>query len=145
MAESGEWLRARGIGRERFAGYVAEFLGGIGYTVDRTESTEPPSSRVQATLTRMNPAVPDSGKQIEIRFYPTSGGAAAVWIAPSSVPVEERPRLDRLVRELVAHLERSVSTESHGTAKVSKAPTSRLPWEPAPGAAATAATAAETA
>jgi hypothetical protein len=37
--------------------------------------------------------------------------------------------MERFVRELAAHLERAVLTESHGTAKVSRAPAGRWPWE----------------
>ena len=126
---NGEWLRVRGIGRERFAGYLVDYLGSIGFKVERVESVEPAESQVSAELTRLNPAVPDSGKALAFRFLPTSGGAAAYWQSPTNVAVADRSRMDRMVRELVAHLERAVSTESHGTAKVSKAPGSRLPWD----------------
>ncbi len=128
---STEWLRVRGIGRERFAGYVAQYLASLGYTVERTESTDPPESRLIGRLERMNPAVPPSAAEITYRLYPTSGGAALVWETPTEVPPEEMPRLTRLVREIATYLERTVSTESHATAKVVPPPVSRLPWEPA--------------
>ncbi len=128
---NGEWLRVRGIGRERFAGYLADYLGALGYTVERTESAEPSESRVSAKLTRMNPAVPAAAQDVRFRFYPTSGGAALVFEAPTEVPDVDRPRMDRWVRELVLHLERAISTESHATAKVTKAPDARLPWDAA--------------
>ncbi|HEY1197419.1 MAG TPA: hypothetical protein VGG32_01660 [Thermoplasmata archaeon] len=125
---NGDWLRVRGIGRERFATYLAEYLGTIGYTVERSETSEPSESRVKGRLDRMNPAVPPAASALEFRFYPTSGGAALVWEAPTEVPAEERPRMDRLVREISSHLERAIATESHATAKVVRPVESRLPW-----------------
>jgi hypothetical protein len=131
VAAEAEWLRVRGIGRERFAGTLADYLGAIGYTVERSESTEPAETRLSARLTRSNPAVPASAHALAFRLYPTSGGAALAWVSPTEVVAAERARFDRLVRELVAHLERTVLTESHATAKVSRAPDARLPWEAA--------------
>ncbi|MGP8016050.1 MAG: hypothetical protein ACLP8V_00165 [Thermoplasmata archaeon] len=125
---NGDWLRVRGIGRERFATYLADFLGTIGYTVERSETSEPSESRVKGRLEKMNPAVPPAASALEFRFYPTSGGAALVWERPTAVPAEERPRMDRLVREIVTHLERAIATESHATAKVLRPAESRLPW-----------------
>src|ERR1700720_1165197 len=100
MVDTTDWMRVRGMGRERFAGYLSDFLAGAGYTIERTESAEPAESRVKATLGRMNPAVPDGPKELTFRFYPTSGGAACVWTSPTSVPDVERERLTRLVREM---------------------------------------------
>ncbi|MFZ1022873.1 MAG: hypothetical protein WAN87_01905 [Thermoplasmata archaeon] len=128
---NGDWLRVRGIGRERFAGYLADYLGGLGYTVERSESAEPSESRISARLTKMNPAVPGAATDVRFRFYPTSGGAALVFEAPTEVPEADRARMDRWVRELVLHLERAISTESHATAKVTRAPDARLPWDAA--------------
>jgi len=129
MAESnGDWVRVRGIGRERFATYLAEYLGTIGYTVERTDVTEPMESRVKGRLERMNPAVPPAASALEFRFYPTSGGAALVWEAPTDVPAEQRARMDRLMREILSHLERAIATESHATAKVVRPSESHLPW-----------------
>ncbi|MGA8604064.1 MAG: hypothetical protein WB788_03235 [Thermoplasmata archaeon] len=129
MGESnGDWLRVRGIGRERFATYLAEYLGTIGYTVERTEGSEPTESRVKGRLERMNPALPPAASALEFRLYPTSGGAALVWQLPTEVPAEERQRMDRLVREISSHLERAIATESHATAKVVRPAESRLPW-----------------
>jgi|SRR5271157_1329699 len=125
---NGDWLRVRGIGRERFATYLAEYLGTIGYTVERTDVADPSESRVKGRLDRMNPAVPPAAAALEFRFYPTSGGAALVWEAPTAVPVEQRARMDRLVREISSHLERAIATESHATAKVLRPAESRLPW-----------------
>jgi hypothetical protein len=127
MAESLEWLRVRGLGRERFATYVADYLVTLGYRVEREETAEP-ASIVRATLERLNPAVPPSAHELRFRVGPTSGGGALVWEAPTSVPTEERSRMDRFVREFSGHLERSVLTESHGTARIVKPSTSRLPW-----------------
>jgi len=133
MAEgNGDWLRVRGIGRERFGGYLADYLTSLGYAVERTETTEPAESRVKGRLERMNPAVPPSAKELEFRFYPTSGGAALVWETPTAIPAEELARMDRLVREMTAHLERTVATESHATAKVVRPSDPRLPWVPKP-------------
>ena len=55
---NGDWLRARGIGRERFAGYLAEYLGSIGYRVERSELTEPMETHVTGQLEKMSPSVP---------------------------------------------------------------------------------------
>ncbi|HLM70943.1 MAG: hypothetical protein ACHQ0I_02230 [Candidatus Lutacidiplasmatales archaeon] len=129
---NGDWLRVRGIGRERFATYLAEYLGTLGYTVERTEVTEPMESRVKGRLERMNPALPPAASALEFRLYPTSGGAALVWELPLEVPVEQRPRMDRFVREISSHLERAIATESHATAKVVRPTESRLPWVGAP-------------
>ena len=132
MASSAEWLRGRGIGRERLAGHLTQFLEGYGFRVERTDSTEPAETRVAGDLQRPNPSVPASGRHFEFRLSPTSGGCAVDWIAPMSVEVADRGRFDRLVRELQQHLERIVATESHGTAKLSASPTGRRPWD-APG------------
>jgi hypothetical protein len=116
------------MGRERFAGYLADYLTALGYLVERTESTDPAESRVAAKLEKMNPAIPASASELRFRLTPTSGGAAVVWEAPVAVPESDRPRLDRMVREFVAHLERAVSTESHATAKVVPPPKPHVPW-----------------
>jgi len=127
---NGDWLRVRGIGRERFATYLADYLATIGYVVERTDTAEPSESRVAGRLQKMNPAVPPAASSLAFRLYPTAGGAALVWEAPTDVPVEERARMDRLVREISSHLERAIATESHATAKVVRPPESRLPWAP---------------
>jgi hypothetical protein len=132
MGESngnGDWLRVRGIGRERFATYLADYLGTIGYAVERTDSLEPSLSRVRGRLEKMNPAVPPVAHDLAFRFYPTSGGAALVWESPTEIPPEERARMDRLVAEISSHLVRAVATESHATAKVTAPSDSRLPWQ----------------
>lgn len=128
MTENGDWLRARGIGRERFAGYVVEYLGALGYTVERSESTEPMESRLTAHLVKMNPSIPPSATDLEFRLYPTSGGAGLVWEAPRAIAAEDRAGMDRFVREIALHLERSVATESHATAKVVRPAEPHLPW-----------------
>lgn len=128
MEGNGDWLRVRGIGRERFAGYLADYLGGLGYRVEREESTEPMVSRVRGELERMNPAVPPAASSVAFRLYPTSGGAALVWEVPLEIPSEQRPRMDRLVREISSHLERAIATESHATAKVVRPADPHLPW-----------------
>ena len=125
---NGDWLRVRGIGRERFATYLAEYLGTIGYSVERTDVADPMESRVRGRLERMNPAVPPAASDLAFRFYPTSGGAALVWEAPTEVPAEQRARMDRLMREILSHLERAIATESHATAKVVRPSESHLPW-----------------
>jgi len=131
MAEgNGDWLRVRGIGRERFATYLVDYLGSLGYAVERTDTAESSESRVKGRLDRMNPAVPPAAAALEFRFYPTAGGAALVWEAPTHVPAEQRPRMDRLVREISSHLERAIATESHATAKVVRPAEPRLPWAP---------------
>ena len=129
MAENGDWLRARGIGRERFGTYLSEYLETLGFATQRTDSTEPLESHVRGHLERMNPAVPPSAKELTFRLYPTSGGAALVWEGPTEVPAEDRGRLDRLAREIATHLERTIATESHATAKVTRTVDARLPWQ----------------
>jgi len=121
----------RGIGRERFAGYVADYLGTLGYAVERSESTEPLESRVRGRLERMSPALPPAAAALEVRLYPTRGGAALVWESPVEVPPADRPRMDRLVREIQSHLERIVHSESHATAKIVRPTESHLPWNSA--------------
>jgi hypothetical protein len=138
---NGDWLRVRGIGRERFAGYLADYLGTIGYAVERSESNEPSLSRVRGRLEKMNPAVPPVARELAFRLYPTSGGAALVWEAPVEIPTDERARMDRLVVEISSHLVRAVATESHATAKVLTPSDSRLPWQGNGRAAAGASTA----
>jgi hypothetical protein len=137
---NGDWLRVRGIGRERFAGYLSDYLGTLGYAVRREEMPERNESRLTGQLDRPNPAVPGAAASLAFRFYPTSGGAAVVWEAPSEMPAAELARMNRLVRELASHLERAISTESHATAKVIRPSASRLPWEPAPANGGSAAT-----
>jgi hypothetical protein len=129
MAEgNGDWLRARGIGRERFAGYVGDYLVSVGYTVERAEGTEPVETRITCRLQKMNPALPPAANALEFRLYPTSGGAALVWEAPREVPEDQRSRMDRFVREIEGHLTRAVATESHATAKVVRPTDPHLPW-----------------
>ena len=129
MADGADWLRVRGLGRERFLGYVVGFLEGAGFQTTRTDSTEPAESRVQAHLARMNPSVPPALAALEFRAYPTAGGSALVWLRPTEVAPSDRARADRFARELQAHLERAVLTESHATAKVSAAPGAAVPWK----------------
>jgi hypothetical protein len=130
VAESnGDWLRVRGLGRERFSTYLADYLTTLGYVVEKDDSPTATESRLAARLERTNPAVPSGAAHLSFRAYPTSGGAAVVWETPTEIKDEERGRMDRLVRELTSHLERAISTESHATAKVIRPSTSRLPWE----------------
>ncbi len=133
MSEEGvDWLRVRGLGRERFANYLADYLTTLGYTVQRDDLPSGSESRISARLEKMNPAVPSGAQSLSFRAYPTSGGAALVWETPTEMAEPERSRMDRLVREVVSHLERAISTESHATAKVIRPSTSRLPWEKRP-------------
>lgn len=128
--EEGDWLRVRGIGRERFAGYLADYLATLGYAVEREEGTDSPVSRVRGRLEKMNPAVPPGASALVFRVYPTSGGAGVIWESPVSLPTDEQARMDRLVREITSHLERAIATESHATAKVVRPSDPRLPWVP---------------
>ncbi len=129
---NGDWLRVRGIGRERFAGYLGDYLATLGYSVRKDDLAASNESRLTGRLERPNPAVPTAAASLEFRFYPTSGGAAVVWEAPLEMPSDERGRMDRLVREISSHLERAISTESHAAAKVIRPSGSRLPWQPPP-------------
>ncbi|MGI0055463.1 MAG: hypothetical protein ACREB9_05540 [Thermoplasmata archaeon] len=126
---NGDWLRGKGIGRERFAGYVAEYLATLGYEVERAEVADPALTKVSAKLTRMNPSVPNSAKELRFVLYPTSGGSALVWEHPTVLIPGDETRMDRLVREIGTHLERAIATESHATAKVARPPGSHLPWQ----------------
>jgi hypothetical protein len=135
-----DWLRARGIGRERFAGYLADYLVEIGYVVQRTDTVEPSVSRVTGRLEKMNPAIPPIAKELAFRLYPTSGGAALVWETPAEIPADQKSRMDRLVVEISSHLIRTVATESHATAKVTPPSDSRLPWQSSHNGASPAAT-----
>ena len=130
MADAADWLRVRGIGRERFVGYIVDYLSSLGFTVEKTEIAEPPATKVDGSLARMNPAVPDGLRKLRFRVAPTSGGAAIFWESPVALPSVEFGRADRFTRELETHLGRAVSTESHGTAKVVRSPVARLPWLP---------------
>ena len=96
MAENRDWLRVRGMGRERFAGYLADYLRTLGYEVERTDSAEPGRDAVNARLSRMNPAVPASAKELQFRLYPTAGGSAVVWVGPTTI-VGGRPGPSRAV------------------------------------------------
>ena len=125
---NGDWLRVRGIGRERFAGYLADYLSTLGYAVHRDDVSEKNESLLRGRLDRPNPAVPGAAVSLAFRFYPTSGGAAVVWEAPTEIPPGEMGRMDRLVREISSHLERAISTESHATAKVIRPAVPTLPW-----------------
>ncbi|HLY77144.1 MAG TPA: hypothetical protein VKT21_04605, partial [Thermoplasmata archaeon] len=109
---------------------LADYLAGIGFTVDKTETAEPVATQLEGALVRMNPAVPDGLRKLRFRVAPTSGGAAIYWESPSTLPPAEAARADRFSRELETHLGRTVSTESHGTAKVVRSPVARLPWMP---------------
>lgn len=130
MAEGNDdWLRVRGLGRERFATYLGDYLTGLGYAVEKPSDPAASESRLSARLERTNPALPPSAAQLSFRVYPTSGGAALVWETPTELREEDRGRMDRLVREISSHLERAISTESHATAKVIHPSTSHLPWE----------------
>jgi hypothetical protein len=135
MVEARDWLRVRGLGRERFAAYVADYLSHEGFSVAREDRAEPAESEIKAELGRMNPAVPSAARAVRFRLIPTSGGAALYWEAPTEIPARERAQMERFGREFAAHLERAISTESHGTAHVTRAPTGRWPWDaeaPAP-------------
>lgn len=127
-----EWLRVRGMGRERFAGYLQEYLASLGFEVQRTDTAEPSETRLSASLARMNPAIPGSARALGFRFFPTSSGSAVAWEAPVEIRDTDRVAIERLSRELRSHLERAISTETHATAKVTEAPNRRFPWVAAP-------------
>ena len=94
MGESnGDWLRVRGIGRERFAGYLADYLGTLGYAVERSESTEPSESHLKGRLERMNPAVPARRERARVPLLSHErrrGGS----VGGSDRRSERRPRPD---------------------------------------------------
>ncbi|MCI4363379.1 MAG: hypothetical protein L3K13_03630 [Thermoplasmata archaeon] len=125
-----EWLKAQGLGRERFAAHVQSYLVEIGYrcdVVDREGATE-----VLARIGRMNPAIPPGLAALRFRLVPTSGGSALFWEAPTEIDAAQRAPADRVAKELEQYLLRVALTESHGTAKVRTAPGARPPWHPAP-------------
>ena len=143
MTGNTDWIRARGLSRERLSGYLADYLAELGFSVERAEEPEANATVVSAELRRLNPAVPSALHLLRGRFTPTSGGAAATWEHPLEVDVADRSRVDRFVAELTLHLERTVRTESHGTAKITPGMGGGLPWSlPLPNGAAPAAEAA---
>ncbi len=119
--EGNDWLRVRGVGRERLGRYLAEFLGESGYAV--TEGEEPvaegPSFKVSGTLKHPHHAIPPALTSLTVRFLPTSGGCQAVWEAPVD-PVEgpDRARAERFVAEILARLDQRVATETRGTSRL---------------------------
>jgi hypothetical protein len=124
---AGEWLRSQGIGRERFAIALQDFLKDAGFdftTEDRGEE----GTVITAQLRRPNPALPGSMHQLAFRLRPTGGGALLRWEAPVEIVAAERGGVDRFVREMRLQLERTVRTESHGTAKVVAPESGELPW-----------------
>lgn len=138
---SAAWIRVRGVGRERLARFVAEFLTGAGYHVEETNdaNASTPTSHLVADLTRPNPAVPSSLRHLEFRTSPTAGGSLLRWEAPLSLEHEaERPRALRLATELSSNLEQRVALESRGTGKTSRE-RAQPPFVPVgPGAGSTA-------
>lgn len=117
------WLRVRGIGRERLARYVAEFLTGAGFKVEeKADGTGPGvTSMVVATLSKPNPAVPSSFAKLEFRTSPTAGGSLLRWEFPLTLAQEsEKSRALRFATELSSNLEQRVALESRGQAKVTR-------------------------
>lgn len=131
MTNNGEWLRGRGIGRERFATYLGDYLATLGFEVRKTEVAEPAHTELSATLARMNPSIPSSAKELTFELFPSSGGATLYWKGPAQIEANEAGRMDRFVREISTHLERVIATESHLASRVIKPPVVHLPWEPA--------------
>jgi hypothetical protein len=123
----GEWLRSQGIGRERFALALQGFLREAGFEVTSEDRGEE-GTILTAELKRPNPALPSSMRRLEFRLKPTGGGALLRWEAPTVIAETERGAVDRFVREFRLQLERTVRTESHGTAKVVAPDTGELPW-----------------
>ncbi|MCI4342211.1 MAG: hypothetical protein L3K11_07560 [Thermoplasmata archaeon] len=127
---TGEWLKAQGLGRERFAAHLQSYLEEIGYrveSVDREGTTD-----VRAELRKPNPSVPASMRELRFRLNPTSGGASLTWTEPAVVDAGELARADRLGREIEQQLVRVALTESHGTVKLRPAVGARWPWRAAP-------------
>lgn len=136
---SGDWLKAQGLGRERLAGHLQSYLEELGFRVESTERDG--STELHAQLARMNPSVPGGLGELRFRLRPTSGGSSLAWEFPIDVVAVERPRAERLGREIEQKLMRVALTESHGTAKLRPALGARWPWaEPAPGSDAGAST-----
>jgi hypothetical protein len=127
---SAEWLKAQGLGRERFAAHLQSYLAEIGYKCEVAEREG--ATEVLAKLGRMNPAIPSGLSELRFRLTPTSGGSALFWEAPTEIAEAQRPHADRVSRELEQYLLRVALTESHGTAKVRPAPGARPPWQPPP-------------
>lgn len=126
------WLRIRGVGRERLARYLNEYLTSAGFAVE--ETTIAPNggvaSQVKAHLSKPNPAVPPSLIDLTFRLDPTGGGAVILWELPTSLVHEaDRTRALRFATELVTHLERLVATESRGTAKIIRDKVLKLPFD----------------
>jgi hypothetical protein len=144
--EGNDWLRVRGVGRERLGRYLAEFLEESGYAV--TELEEPlgptPSFKVTATLRRPHHAIPPALGTITVRFLPTAGGCQAVWEGPvATLAGSDRARAERFVAEILARLDQRVATETRGTSRLVRerpgtppflppAPSPAAPPSPAP-------------
>ena len=133
MAAESEWLRVRGIGRERFAGNLADYLTGIGYTVERTrvDRTARRASLV-AQLTRMNPAVPEERARAALPPLPDQRRRRGRLGGAAEVPGADRRRLDRMVREIYGRTSSARSSRRATRRRRSPPPQARLPWGPAP-------------
>lgn len=121
-----EWLRAQGLGRERLATYVAEYLRGRGYAVEIIEDGG--TSRLSAHVERPHPSVPPALADLRFSLVPSAGGSILSWDAPETVPSSELPRADRLAHELEQHLIRIASTQSHGVARLRPSLNAAAPW-----------------
>ncbi|MDE1881441.1 MAG: hypothetical protein KGI89_12945 [Euryarchaeota archaeon] len=113
----------RGIGRERLARYVSEFLSGAGYRVEEKNELlgGQPASRLVADLARPNPAVPSSFTHLEFLASPTAAGSSLRWEVPSKLAHEsERSRAQRLATELLSNLEQRVALESRSAGRITK-------------------------
>lgn len=127
------WLRVRGIGRERLARYVSEFLTGAGYRVEESADLQggQPTSHLVADIARPNPAVPSSFNHLEFRTSPTTAGSALGWEEPRALANDtERSRALRFATELLSNIEQRVALESRSPGRVTKEGTLPPPLAP---------------
>jgi hypothetical protein len=132
LEPEGSWLRCRGLGRERLVRYLSDYLNGLGYASEEDQHEEGGrnTSIVVSKLSRVNPSVPVSLERLEFRILSTGGGCLLYWDFPKKLePGVDGSKVKRFVEEAYSHLERAISTGSHGMAKVRRDRPTDLPFE----------------
>jgi hypothetical protein len=128
----GSWLRCRGLGRERLVRHLSDYLSTLGFVSEEKQHEEGGrnTSLVISTLSRSNPSVPISLQRMEFRILSTGGGCLLYWDFPKKLePGADSAKVRRFVEEAYSHLERAISTGSHGMAKVRRERPTELPFE----------------
>jgi hypothetical protein len=128
----GSWLRCRGLGRERLVRHLSDYLGTLGFVSEEKQHEEGGrnSSLMASKLSRANPSVPLALERLEFRILSTGGGCLLYWDFPKRIePGVDSAKVRRFVEEAFSHLERAVSTGSHGMAKIIRERPKELPFE----------------